>query len=495
MLLRVRSNVGLWRVDALDDGTATVEDVLNGIAVSRPHVEYEVGLCSDPACQQPLSTTQTLAKQGLRHGSMVYCKVKPETCVSIAAPSPTAAAAAPSSNEATPTAGSSSSNMRRVIDKQGRIQLVPSDQVSQQEDRGFRKGMLPLRDMKMQWTLNDFMALDSQFTFKMQRQEAAICKQVSLDVPSITEFQSYLQKFQFQQKRFGFLYGTFLKDDSVETKDDSAMETTTNTNTIHDQDAASKSPFNKVRVEAIYEPPQQVDSETAEGFVPLDDPKEEVVDRIAELLGLTKVGWICSHEPREEGFVLSSAEVIMAAEYQLEAAEGINETPFVTVTVYPAKNGTVSVEAFQVSQQCMAMVAEEALEIGPDPKFCNVNETFTAIQEGKESKTVENNFFLTVVPIVQHTSETLISEFPKLNRSVDDRFPSHDEMKRQLQKSGTNGWTFGDRLADFNLLVYLSDFLEANDLDKICEAVKTRQEIGDGYKLILKSMAGMEGSY
>ncbi|MGK3761956.1 MAG: nuclear protein localization family protein 4, partial [Bacillariaceae sp.] len=114
-------------------------------------------------------------------------------------------------------------------------------------------------------------------------------------------------------------------------------------------------------------------------------------------MGLKKVGWIFGHPPREDGLVFTAAEIIMAAELQLEAAGGIEETPFVTIKVVKGKDGTVGVEAFQVSQQCMAMAAEEALEIGTDLGVCKVNETFSAIQEGKESKTIDNNFFLTVV--------------------------------------------------------------------------------------------------
>jgi nuclear protein localization family protein 4 len=324
----------------------------------------------------------------------------------------------------------------------------------------------------------DFVALDAQFEFKIKRQESAICKQVSLDIPSIADFQAYLQNFSFVRKRFGFLYGKFILDEDREDMDD-------------------KKPT-KVLVEAIYEPPQEPDNESAEGILVLDDPNEEKVDNIAQMLGLRKVGWIFGATAREPGFVLSAAEIIMAAEFQLEAAEGIEETPFVTVKVAPAADGTVSVEAFQVSTQCMAMVAEQALEVGPlDPKSCLVNETFTAIQEGKGSKTIENNFFLCVVPIVQHTSETFVAEFPRCNRDVDSRTQSHEEMKRHLQKSGNSGWTFEDRLADFNLLLYLSRFLDLNaDYPKICESIVDRAvPLDDGYKLIIKSMAGMDGSY
>merc|ERR1712070_750573 len=180
-------------------------------------------------------------------------------------------------------------------------------------------------------------------------------------------------------------------------------------------------------------------------------------------------GWIYGHEPRKKGFVMTAAEIIMTAEQQLESANGVEETPFVTVKVAPSlpaddSNDTsstpVSVEAFQVSQQCMAMVAEEALEIGTDETVCNINETFTAIQEGKASKTVENNFFLTVVPIVQHTSDTYVSTYPRLHRDLDDTAPSHDAMKRQLSKAGTNGWTFEDLMMDLNLLLYLDKFMD-----------------------------------
>lgn len=342
-------------------------------------------------------------------------------------------------------------------------------------------------------TVSDFMAMDAQYEFKIQRQAAAVCQQVSLDVPSVTDFQSHLQQFAFRRKRFGFLYGRFV-DDAEPTKNGASTDDTSNRENNGNESSSSSK---RVVVEAIYEPPQEVDTAAAEGFVAPTDDREDAVHRIAELLGLTKVGWIFGHDHREN-YTLSAAELILAAEFQLEAADGVHETPFVTVTVAPAANGTVSVEAFQVSQQCMAMVAEEALEVrGTDPKVCVVNDTFTAIQEGKESKTVENSFFLTVVPIAQHTSDTFIAEFPRANRDVDQRTQSHNEMKKQLSKSGTEGWTFTDRLADFNLLIYLTSFLDINtDLPKICASIVDRSvPLDDGYKLIIKSMAGMEGAY
>ena len=253
----------------------------------------------------------------------------------------------------------------------------------------------------------------------------------------------------------------------------------------------------QVVVEAIYEPPQEFDPDASEGFIPLEDPMEEKVEALAAKLGLKRVGWIFGHPPREEGFQMSSAEVIMAAELQVESAEGVEETPFVTVKVTVGDDGNVSFEAYQVSKQCMEMVAEGALDVGENPGFCYVNETFTAIQEGKESPTIDNNFFLTVVPITQHMSEMLVSDFPKANRDHDARQQTHDEMKKQLSKSGSAGWTFVDLLADFNLLIYLCKFLDfETDISKICKSIVDRDvPLDEGYKLIIASMAGIDGAY
>lgn len=475
MLIRVRSNVGVWRVEGLE-ASSSLEDLKMAIAATRPNVVYEKPLCQDPPCQLELDSTKTLGQLGLRHGSMVHCRVDPETCANVS----TAAAATTTTTSASAQSSSSNdqptSNMKRIIDKDGSIKLVPASQItSDKDDKGFRKGMMPLRDIKMAWTLNEFTAMDSQFVFELEPQEEAICKQVSLDQSSTGKFQAYLQRFQFSRKRFGFLYGKFV--DSEEGKK------------------------TKVVVEAIYEPPQNADPDAAEGFEMLDDDMEESVEKIAEMCGMQRVGWIFGHPARDKGLILNASEVIMAAELQLEAAGGIEETPFVTVKAFPKADGTISVEAFQVSQQCMEMVAEQALEIGSDPAYLHVNETFTAVKKLKDSKvdqkTVENEFFIKVVPIITHKSDIFVSEFPWANREYDDRTPSHDELKRQLSKSGSSGWTFIDLLSDFNLLIYLSKFLDVNaDFPRICQSVVDRDvPLDDGYKIIITSMAGVSGAY
>lgn len=87
----------------------------------------------------------------------------------------------------------------RVITKDGNI--VAQEYAATAADKGFRPGMMPLRSMKMHWTLNEFAALDSQFEYKIKRQEEAVCKKVSLDAASMNDFQQYMWNFDYRKIR------------------------------------------------------------------------------------------------------------------------------------------------------------------------------------------------------------------------------------------------------------------------------------------------------
>lgn len=160
MLIRVRNNTGLWRVELSDtiQSTATLQNVLDAINVSRPRVLYTKSMSFDPACKQPINSQRTLAEQGISHGSMIYCVVDPTTTLDITATTSGNAAPGHDNEEG----GSSviqndvktnSAHMKRVIGSDGTIHLIPTNEsTSNVVDRGFRKGMLALRDMKMHWT-------------------------------------------------------------------------------------------------------------------------------------------------------------------------------------------------------------------------------------------------------------------------------------------------------------------------------------------------------
>lgn len=431
-MIRVRTQIGTWRLKDV-----TQSDTFSSI---RKRLEEEhssdlsgVPFTSDPTGGNVIPDESTVGHASLHNGDMIYAMVD-ETKAGI----------------------HKDSSSRKKIQKDGTI--VSQDSGSVFNSSGFRPGMLPLRSMKMQWTLNEFVSLDEQFQFKITAQEKSICTLASLNSASIRDFQNYMFNFDFQIMRIGYLYGKFLANNSV-------------------------------KVEAIYEPPQEG---TATSFTLADDSQESLVEALAGMLGLQKVGWVVAHPAREEGFHFSYSEVMMAAEQQLEAAQGIEDTPFVTVKVTIDEKSQSIVEAYQVSKQCMEMAAEGVLEPSVHLGCCAVNSTFTAIVEGKEAKEIDNSFFLTTVPIDQFESQFLVSTFPKANRI--DVVPTRDDIKQQLSKAGKEGWSFSDLLADFHLLLYLTNFLSVQtDLPLLCKAVTDRDvPLDDGYQLLLRSIAGID---
>ena len=184
MLIRVRTNAGLWRVPDLT-ATSTVSDLRSAISATRPMVQYTTPFCSDPGCRSPLGedSSKTLGELGLGNGSMVYCGVVAETCAEAGPPAAASAAGtAGGGDEAAAasvtggTGGSGGANMKRIIGKDGSIKLVPADnaeEVGADDGRGFRRGQMALRDMKMQWTLAEFTAMDAQYNFKVREYCAA----------------------------------------------------------------------------------------------------------------------------------------------------------------------------------------------------------------------------------------------------------------------------------------------------------------------------------
>jgi len=390
----------------------------------------------DPGGKEILTDSSTMQQLGMRNGDMVYAMVDEEKTVNVG----------------------EHTKISRTITKDGNI--VATEYTAIAEKTGFRPGMMALRDMKMQWTLNEFMSLDEQFVYRMKAPDEAICKQVSLDGKSLVNFQNYMWNFDFRKIRVGYLYGYFLEG-------------------------------NKVSVECIYEPPQDTTDST---FNILEDSNEAKVEALASLLGLKRVGWILAHPPRETGFQLSGIEVLTAAELQLICADGIEDTPFVTVKVTLNEKLEVHIDGFQVTKQCMEMVAESVLTVSQNLGFTKINPTYTVICEGKETKEVNNNFFISNVAIAQHDSDRFISAFPFANR--EGVAQTRDDLKAQLQKVGRQGWTFKSILTDFQLLLFLTDHLDMNtDMPLICASLTNPDGPGaldEGYQLIIRSIAGID---
>lgn len=58
---------------------------------------------------------------------------------------------------------------------------------------------------------------------------------------------------------------------------------------------------------------------------------------------------------------------------------------------------------------------------------------------------------------------------------------------------GKQGWTFNQLLGDFQLLLYLTNFLGMEDLPLLCRCVTNKEvPLDEGYQILLRSIAGMD---
>lgn len=70
---------------------------------------------------------------------------------------------------------------------------------------------------------------------------------------------------------------------------------------------------------------------------------------------------------------------------------------------------------------------------------------------------------------------------------------THRHLLRCI-RANKEGWSFVDMLGDFHLLLYLTDFLDLEqDMPRVIKAIVDRETpLDEGYKLLLRSIAGMD---
>ena len=219
-------------------------------------------------------------------------------------------------------------------------------------------------------TMDDLIAKQMRVT----RQETPHCESVSFDRDAANAFQHYVNEtLVFAVKRGGFMYGTVADDGAV-------------------------------RVDFIYEPPQQG---TEENLILMRDTDEErLVDAIAMGLGMRRVGFIFTQtiSQNKKDYTMSNSEVLQAAE--LHGESGLKEwvTAVVKLTVNEDDGADVHFEAFQMSDMCVRLFKEGWFEtdIGEevDPKLSRMKKD--VVVGVKDTREVDNDFFLVLVKILDH---------------------------------------------------------------------------------------------
>jgi len=175
IVIRFRTQVGTWRLADVKPSD-TFGDVRARLEVEHKMDLKTIPITADPAGIQVYRDDMTIGQANLTNGHMIYAMVDMSK-VSV--------------HEAS-TGG-------KTIRKDGTI--VTQDISTVFNSSGFRPGMLPLRNMKMHWTLNEFIALDEQFQYKVKSPETGMCKKVTIDTSAIQDFQNYMRNFDFRVMR------------------------------------------------------------------------------------------------------------------------------------------------------------------------------------------------------------------------------------------------------------------------------------------------------
>lgn len=180
LTLRIRTQVGTWRLSNVshDDTFRVVRERLE-----KEHsvVFKSNALSMDPGRTVLLSDDLTAREAGLRNGDMLYAEVDEEK-----------------------VGAHEQSTGKKKIAKDGKI--VIQDTESELQRTGFRPGMMALRDIKMKWTLAEFVSLDEKFTYKIKAQEKSICTKASTDGSAIDSFQNYVRSLDFRSIRYVYRF-------------------------------------------------------------------------------------------------------------------------------------------------------------------------------------------------------------------------------------------------------------------------------------------------
>eukprot|EP01027_Heterolobosea_sp_BB2_P011185 GEZU01016306.1.p1 GENE.GEZU01016306.1~~GEZU01016306.1.p1 ORF type:complete len:320 (-),score=97.75 GEZU01016306.1:149-1108(-) len=315
---------------------------------------------------------------------------------------------------------------------------------------------LDLKGRKKNWTMAEYLALKEQHTVRVKHQDESVLKSVSLDYACADAFQSFLREMAFQAQRMGYMYGT-----------------------ENEEEAAAY-------VDVIYEPLQE---STPEGFIELKDPLQDRADTLASLLGLRKVGWIFSHQPRTgKEYIMTHAEILKTAE--LQAKHG---RYFVSVMVTVNEEGQTQFEAYQVSEQCVKMFQDGLFlpaEKQDSEKPGIIKTKKPVVVDKKETTEVDTMLLITTVAIKDRKGDFLTG-FPYHNRPSADYRPSMKACKDALLSRSK--LPFLDRVRDFHLLLFLTNYLSlTTDMPALCEAIRTRNaDASVGFEMIVNAYCGI----
>lgn len=240
---------------------------------------------------------------------------------------------------------------------------------------------------------------------------------------------------------------------------------------------------------------------------------------------LRKVGWILAQSRKARDFIVSDSELRQMSGIQDEVGpaavtavvscapvEGEDDGE-IAASAAATKAADVHFEAFQVSAQCVRLNRDGWLKPGNDdgksndgdgngngeaststPPPSGVSRLVDPIEPkkknpvivaGKDASEVDNDYFLVPVPIRDHGGP-LRSSF-----AVENRLLPQGPAELAAFLASAKRQPAPLRFADFHLLLWLAKqpSLSHADVAAIAASVATGEPVGEGYTLILESLA------
>lgn len=315
----------------------------------------------------------------------------------------------------------------------------------------------------------------------LQRQTFRLTDFVEFETSDMVDI--FLQSWRKTgNQRFGYLYGRYEKHEDV--------------------------PLGiKAVVSVIYEPPQNGMRDGLE-LAP-EDPKENIVNSIAGAFGLVKVGMIytdliddgkgkgkVAYKRNADTFFLSSPEIIFSSMLQNAYPSMTRYTStkkfgskFVTVVISGDQEGNVSLSAYQVSNQAMAMVASNCIQATTEPSLMSVcpttdeiivpevmyrslNEFNTTVQQKANPTFPVDHLIVNVghgFPV--QPKPLFLCNFPLIENRNEPK--DYAEFKRHL----SNGQLL-KQLSNFHLLLFIleMDVFDLSHLEVLVQAVRTQDQ-------------------
>jgi len=309
---------------------------------------------------------------------------------------------------------------------------------------------------------NEVIKLEEESKYLMMAQRMLRTLSLSVDLNAAGNFQRYVVgELQLGQHRAGIMYGR-----------------------VDEQGHAF--------CDAIYEPPQEGDAVAYRLKTDAAAADERArADRIAALLGLRPVGLIFTAKSRK--CILSSQDIMAACNLQKEMEDACGyDFARSCVAASITRNettGAVVFEAYQLSDLCTDMHRRGFFAEPTKPNRGYSNTTIEILVERKGARKVDNDFFLSTVPIKTHS-------FPLFaNREADfgvENRPGQTQNALEVKHilKCHEKLPLSRRISDLHMLLYLSRFLDpVLDMPAICKAVVEGGPIQPGHAALIESLA------